>query len=327
MQKLDLRNNLHQLIIELKSKEIVTLLDAPQLQGGQLMQNVIDSKAAFDRASTENQMTKVFEQFQLETIYSTKFFSHIITIISNQGQAQKPRSAFLNDHNLTTFYSHHKTLIATFNIVDNLLLEDIDFFDDERNFNIAQAQENGNLILQIIDEGNISLNKIQDIITHLKLLLETIYLLYDKVENENFTETPVVTMIDSGSDINFSIKIPTKAANLIAQIIKQLWDVIVNNKSFRDNQKLKDVENAISVMGKINEAKENGTIEPEMAEVLKRGIFENTKEIILKNTLTKEIVIETKKLSNRQLLLEQTKVYKIEQGEPLVEEESQNDTE
>ena len=51
-----------------------------------------------------------------------------------------------------------------------------------------------------------------------------------------------------------------------------------------------------------------------MAGVLKKGIFENTREIILKNTLTKQIVIETRELSNRDLLLEQTKVYKIEQA-------------
>lgn len=316
MQKLDLRNHLHNLIVGLKSKEIVELLDGQQLQGTSLMTHIVNSKAAFDRASTEEQMTKVFEQFQLQTIYSTQFFSHIIGVVSRLGNGQRVRTDFLNDNNITTFYSHHKTLLATFNIVENLLLEGIDFFDEQRNFNITQAQENGNLILQIIDEKSVSLNKLEDIIIHLNKLLETVYLLYDKVENEKFSELPVVSMVDSGSDINFSVKIPKKAANLIAQIIKELWDVIVNNKSFRHNQKLKDVENAISVMVKINEAKENGIIEPEMAGVLKKGIYENTKEIILKNTLTKEIVIESKEYSNRQMLLEQTKTYQIEQGKP-----------
>lgn len=327
MQKLDLRNSLHDLIISLKSSEIVQLLDETQLSGSTLLKSIVDSKAAFDRASTDSQMEKVFNQFKLADIYSTNFFANIISVISILGASARQRSDFLNNHNLTTFYSHHKTLIATFNIVDNLLLEDIDFFDEQRNFNIAEAQDKGNLILQIIDEGNVSLDKLEDIIIHLNKLIETVYLLYDKVEGEIFSDKPSVIMIDSGSDIIFSVKVPKKAANLIAQVIKQLWDVLVNNKSFRHNQKLKDVENTISVFGKINEAKKNGTIEAEMAEVLKKGLFENTREIILKNTLTKEIVIETKELSNRQMLLDQTKIYQLGQGKEEENEKEGDDKE
>lgn len=319
MQKLDLRNNLHQLIIGLKSKEIVKILDG-NLKGDELLKLIVNSKAAYDKASTNKDMVRVFEQFNLSEIYSINIFSHIISFVSKLGQENRSRTQFLNDSSLTTFYSHHKTLIATFNIVDNLLLEDIDFFDENRSFNIHQAQDKGNLILQIIDEGNVPLDKMQSIIVHLNKLIETVYLLYDKIENENFTDKPSIIMVDSGSDINFSVKVPKKAANLIAQVIKQLWDVIVNNKSFRHNQKLKDIEGSISVMAKINEAKENGIIEPEMAEVLKKGIYENTREVILKNTLTKEIVIETTELSNRQMLLEQTKTYQLEQGKSEDEE-------
>lgn len=313
MQKLDLRNNLHQLINGLQSKEIVKLLDS-SLQGDDLLKLIVNSKAAFDKASTNAEMVKVFEQFNLSDIYSIDSYSHIISFVSKSGTENRARTQFLTDSHLTTFYSHHKTLIATFNIVDNLLLEDIDFFDENREFSILHAQDKGHLILQIIDEGNVPLDKMQEIIIHLNKLIKNIYLLYDKIEGEIFPDKPVITMVDSGSDINFSIKIPKKAANLIAQIIKQLWDVIVNNKSFRHNQKLKDIEGAISVMGKINEAKKSGIIEPEMAEVLRKGIYENTKEIILKNTLTKEIVIETTELSNRQMLLEQTKIYQLEEG-------------
>lgn len=315
MQRLDLRNNLHELITGLQSKKIVELLDSPNLQGTVLLKHVIDSKAAFDRASTNSDMIKVFEQFNLSEIYSTNFFTNIVSFVSSKGPENRARTQFLTDQRLTTFYSQHKTLLATFNIVENLLLEDIDFFNEQRDFDVLTAQNNGNLILQIIDESNVSLSKLEDILSHLQKLIENVYLLYDKVEGENFTEKPVITLIDSGSDINFSIKLPKKAANLIAQIIKQLWDVIVNNKSFRHNQKLKDVENTITVLGKINEAKENGGISPEMAEVLKKGIFENAQQVILSNTLTKQIVLETKEVSNRTILLEQTKTYKLEQGE------------
>ena len=322
MQRLDLRNNLHELITGLQSQTIVDLLDSAALQGNILLKHIIDSKAAFDRASTDPEMVNVFEQFNLSEIYSTNNFTSIIAFISGKGNANTSRTQFLTDQRLTTFYSQHKTLLATFNIVENLLLKDVDFFNEERTFDIVTAQNNGNLILQIIDESNVSLSKLEDILSHLQKLIENVYLLYDKVEGENFTDTPEITLIDSGSDINFSVKLPKKAANLIAQIIEQLWDVIVNNKSFRHNQKLKDVESTITVLGKINDAKESGGISPEMAEVLKKGIFENARQVILSNTLTKQIVIETKEVSNRTILLEQTKTYKLEQGENKETEEN-----
>jgi len=311
MQKLDLRNNLHELINGLLSNEIVKLLDSPSLDGNNLMQHIINSKTAFDRASTNSQMEKVFEQFQLANIYSTNFITTIMHHIT-QNMSNKDRTVYLKNNNLVTFYSHHRTLIATYSIVNNLLLEEVEFFSEKGDFDISVAQNSGNLILQIIDDKKVSLSKLEAIITHIKKLIETTYLLYDKIEQENFTDNPVITMIDSGSDINLSIKIPKKAANLLAQIIKQFWDVIVNNKSFRHNQKLKDVESAITIMGKIDEAQKSSKIEPEMAQLLKKGVFENTKELILNNTLTKEIVLETKELSNRQILLEQTKIYQLE---------------
>lgn len=315
MQKLELRNNLHQIITGLKSNEIVRILDGAQLQGPHLMKFIIESKAAYDRATTDNEKIMVFEQFKLPEIYTTANFSQIMRTVSSLGDNQRQRTDFLSHSHIATFYSQHKTLISTYNIVENLLLEDIDFFDKEENFSISVAQNNGNLILQIIDENKISLDKLLSIVKHLKELIEVVYLLYDKVEEEQFVDSPLISMLDSGSDINFAVKIPKKAANLIAQIIKELWDVTVNNKSFRHQQKLKDVEDSISVFSKINEAKIKGIIEPEMAEILKKGIFENTKEIILKNTLTKEIVLETKELSNRELLLEQTKIYQLEEGD------------
>jgi len=314
MQKLTLRNNLFQIIKLFKSREIVELLEKPNLTGTELLRFIIDSKASYDRDSNDSDKVKVFQQFNLENIYSTDYYSRLVTFVSSKGNGQIHRTEFLKSIDLATFYSEHKTLIATYNIVNNLLLSDVDFFDQTQSFSIPVAQNNGNLLIEIIDEANVGLDKFLSIIKDLNKLIETVYLLYDKVENEEFQDNPVINMVDNGSDISLSIKLPKKAANLIAQIIREFWDVIINNKTFRNNQKLKTIENSISVMGKINEAKENGIIEPEMAEVLKKGVFENTKEIILKNALTKEIVIETKEYSNRQMLLDQTKIYQLESG-------------
>jgi len=314
MQRLDFRNQIHYLTVQLKSKQIIELFDHEKVRGDKLMSIVIESKASYDRNSPNKRWEYMFKNFQLHELYTTEFFSGIINVLSSFGASTRPRTDFLNHQNLSTFYIRHKSLISSYNLVNEVLIDDLNFFDDQNNFDFDRAQNEGNLILEAICETNISLNNLLAIISHLDKLLEVVYFLYEKIENEVFDEPPVVSLIDSGSDINFVIKIPEKAANLIAQIIKQLWDLTVNTKSYRFNQKLKDVEQTVSVMGKINEANANGTIDSETAAVLKKGIFDNVKKLISSNTVPKQILLESKEFTSRQILLEQNKIYQIEQG-------------
>lgn len=326
MQKLELRNILHEAVADLGSKKILDHFESGQVDPNLFLKNAIDSKAAFDRYSNENRVYELFVRLQIHKVYSTDFFSKMITFISSTQGKKNSRADLLTNHFVSQFVVQHKVLVSTFDIVDQLLLGEADFFDSERNFNITQAQENGNVLLQIIDEEKVSLKKIGIIIFHLEKLVESIYMVFEKIEKENFEEPAVISMIDSGSDINLSIKVPKKAANLIAQVFKQFWDLLVNRKSLRFNQKLNDVESTITIMAKIKEAEETGIIEPEMAEILRRGIRNNIQAIIEKNTLTKEIVLDTQMLSNRELLLEQTnQMHLLNQGEDSGPEERGQD--
>lgn len=314
MQKLELRNNLNGLVQRLKTKELIAFLETPQIEKSNLLTLVIDSKSGYDQALTESTTKKVFEQFDTEKVYNTKFFSSLVSFISNSPHDKKNRTLFLANQHLNDFYSFHKTLISTYNLIDNLLLTSRDIFDVDDKFDIESAQKNGNLILQVIDDENVGLLKFSEIISSLEKLIDTIYFLFDKVENEKFDIHPVVTMIDSGSDINIVVKLPEKAVNLIAQIIKQMWDLIANNSTYRHGQKLENLDKTITVLGKLKEAQDKNVIDRETAEVLKKGIIENAEKIILKNTLTKQIVIENKEFSNRQLILEQSKRYQLGAG-------------
>lgn len=320
MQKLDLRNNLHQIIIGLKSKEIITLLDNQVLNANELLTLIIESKGAFDKNTIDSDKIAIFSQFDIAQVYTTEFTAKLVRFVSTLGNQNRNRTELLGDNTVNLFYSNHKTLVATFNIFEKLLLIESDLFDEQMNFDIDLAQNKGNLTLQVIDENYVSLKKIKVILEKLEQLIETVYLLYDKIEDLKFSDIPVISMIDSGSDININIKLPKEATKLIAQIMKEFWDILSNKKSYRHKQKLSDVENSLTVMTKITEASSKGIIGPEMAQILKNGIFENTMGIILENTLPKEIVLETKEWSNRQLLLEQTKINLLEQGEINIEE-------
>ena len=322
MQKLELRNNLNEIIKRLMSREIVNFLGEGQIEKGNLLKLIVDSKGGYDQATTDAEKEKVFEQFEAQKMYETNYFSRLISVVSIA--SNKNRSTFISNNSLNDFYSFHKSLISTFNLIDNLLMSTKEIFNEENDFIIEDAQNKGNLILQIVDESNVSLDKFQDIISSLEKLIEMIYYLYDKVENEKFEIQPTISMVDSGSDINLILKIPKKAANLIAQILKEFWDIIANNKSYRHGQKLKGIENTLTVLEKIKAAKDNDVIDAETAKVISNGIIGNAENIILKNTALKQIMLEKKDYSNRQLLLDQNKRLLLEDGEEKKDEEPEN---
>lgn len=307
MQKLELRNNLNEIIKHLKSQEIVTFLNNGQIDKGNLLKLIVDSKGGYDQAISDSEKRKVFEQFDTNKMYDTSYFSTLISFVSIAPNAN--RTTFLSNNTLNDFYSFHKSLLSTFRIIDNLLMTTREIFDEKNDFDIDKAENNGNLILQIVDTENVSLDKFEEIISALKKLIEIIYYLYEKVEKEKFDTYPQIAMIDSGSDINLILKIPKKAANLIAQILKEFWDIIANNKDYRHSQKLKGIENSLSVLEKIKNAKDKGVIDAETAKVISNDIIVNTETIILKNTVTKRIMLERRDYSNRQLLLDQNKRF------------------
>lgn len=321
MQKLELRNNLNEILKKLKSVEIIDTLQKDIIEKNIFLNLLITSKAGYDQAILDKDKENVFNQFQASTIYATTNFASLIQFVSTaasvtpQRSNEVQRTTLLVNNILNDFFSFHKTLVATFKLIDNVLMNDKDIFDSKNDFNIIEAQNKGNLILEIIDNKNISLKNLSDILDSLEKLIETIYMLYDKIEKEQFDIFPTVSMIDSGSDINFVLKLPEKAANLIAQVIKEFWDFLVNNKNYKHDQKLKTIENSITVLAKIKEAKEKDIIDAETAEVLKKGIITNTENIVLKNTITKQIVMERKEYSNRDFLLEQNDKYLLESGE------------
>lgn len=311
MQKLDFRNNLEYLVKLLKSEEIVKYLDGA-VNKNELLKLLVESKSGFDQASTDRQKAKILTEFKASEEYSTQKFSSIVTHVSTRPDNNN-RLQFLNDNNLNNFYAFHKMLMSTFRLVDNLLFENKELFENNV-FNAEKATQKGNLVIQIVDNEKVRIHKFNEISEALENLIETVYTLYDKIEGEQFEEQPSIVLLDSGSDINFVIKLPEKASNLIAQVIKQFWDLIVNNKYVRHKQKMTSLIQSITVLEKIEQAKNNETIDRETAEILKKGIVENTEKIVFGNAMTKQLLQESNEYSNRQLLLDKSNQYLLEEA-------------
>jgi hypothetical protein len=327
MQKLELRDNLHAIISHLQSQKIIDFLKLNQVEKLQLINLFIESKAGYDRDMSDKNKAKIYQQFDTDKIYSSDNFTILLSFISTVVAAQQPnqparvdRANLLSNNAVNDFYSFHKTLLSTFKIVDNLLLPEREIFDDSNAFSVDRALENGNLVFEVISDEEVTLKSLTEIFDSLEKLIDAIYQLFDKVEKEAFSEVPRITLVDSGSDINIGVKLPKKAANLLAQIIKEFWDLIVNNKSYRYGKKLRDIEKTITVLHKIKEAVDANAIDAVTAEVIKNGIIENAEKIVFNNTVTKQIMIESGEYSKRQLVIDQKKRFLIEDNKDNTEQ-------
>ena len=142
MQKLELRNNLNSIVKRLKSIELIKFLDATQVEKNQLLRIIIESKGGYDQAISEKLTKQVFELFETEKVYNTNFFSELVSFISKVPDDRKHRTQFLSNPHVNDFYSYHKSLVVSYNLIDNLLLNSKELYDSENNFNIVSAQKN-----------------------------------------------------------------------------------------------------------------------------------------------------------------------------------------
>ena len=316
MQKLELRNYLHQIILVLKSNEIVEYLSkANNINKIELVRLFVQSKGGYDNFYVDVQMKKIFEEFDADSIYNSENFSYLVSFIPtapNEG-----RNTFLSNDFVNKFYSFHRSLLNTFKLIDNILISNRDLFDENNNYDIVKAENEGNLVLQIIDNEDVSLSKINSVFESCVKLIETVYLLSDKVDNERLDQIPKVSLIDSGSDININITLPKKAALQISILLKEFWEFISTNKLYKLKKRNEALDNSLSLLKKIKEAEEAKVIEKEDAELLRKNILCNTEGIVFNNALPQRILLEAKTISNRELLMSKTQVLLLEQPKDL----------
>ncbi len=324
MQKLDLRNNLMEVIDNLRSKQITDPLEGgTAVQSHTLLKLFIESKAGFDKAALDSQKDAIFKQFKAHEFYETGYFSQLIAFISPSRNAGT--NEYLQNLLVSRFYSFHKSLQYTFGLIDNLLFSSREFFDKDSRFDSSSLPSRGILMLQIIDDGEPTIHKVAAVVQSIEALLRTIYLFLEKVHGEKCDDPPKVVLADSGTDINITVKLPEKAAEIVASLLKEFWDLIVNGKYTRHKKNMVLVEDSIDILKKVKEAELAKVIDPESAEIWRRGIIEHTENILLNNTLTKAIIVQQTEISNRQLLLQQNRIYQITEGKREPEEPPKNE--
>jgi hypothetical protein len=287
------------------------LTQTQPVDGFKLQQIIIESKSGYDKASIDESNKKIFDEFGTVTYYNTNTFSQVMTFCGTIGTQAKTQ--FLNNPLINTFFSFHNSLRITFNIVDKLLIENSNLFNEQKHFNFEEAENKGLLTIQIVSEDKIAIQKLKTIFEAIDQLLATIYQLFEKIEGDKFEDLPQVELIDSGSDINFILKIPKKAANQLSQILREAFEFVFNNKTYKLKQKNKALRDSLTVIKKIDEAREKKIIDDVTSEVFKKSIVENTLIAISNNAVNKNLISGTSEISNRTLLIQMNKQHLLDE--------------
>lgn len=315
MLKLDLRDNLFRIINELKSHSIIDFIKEGKIALNDLCQLVIESKEGYDRAFTYMPSRLVMSEFALQDIYKAETFTSMLDFLYKANTNQ--REPLLANPSFSKFYSIHNSMIYTFDLINKLLIPE-NVYDDKNKY-IYEIDDNyGALILQIIEEEDISLKKFIRIVSETEKLIYIIYNVLGEINKEDIeqaTLSPTIKLLDSGSDININIVLPKKAAKIIADLLKEMWEFITSNKIYKYKRNLKGLEDSISICNKIKEAENNEVIDKETAENLIIQTLDGAAKLIFNQTITKEIVLKTTNISNREMLLQQAKHLMLTEGE------------
>lgn len=125
-------------------------------------------------------------------------------------------------------------------------------------------------------------------LSHLFESISEMYSVFAKIENESESDLIVLTC-DSGSDKSFDFLGAAKIIEQVKETILEIWErkVFYRQKHMSNNIEL--IANALPVVERIEELKKSKTIEPEMAELLKREIISGATKFIKTGAIIPEL--------------------------------------
>jgi len=209
MQKLELRQNLKQIIQKTQSYRILEFFSKNEKQENifnqQLLSIMIESKAGFDQSIIDENQSNVLEQLNAKMFYETKYFSNLIRFIS--GNNYNNTNAFLqNSKELNSFYTFHKTMVTSFNLVDNLLFQDEPLKESIKIEDYAEAEKEGFLSFEIVSDNEIDFKSYSIVISNINELIKITKEILSTIEKISFEADAILILADSGSNTLISIQ-------------------------------------------------------------------------------------------------------------------------
>ncbi|MBU2494673.1 MAG: hypothetical protein KJ571_18785 [Bacteroidetes bacterium] len=307
MQKLELRQNLKEIIEKTKSKLITEFFNnnkqEPNTYRAALLKLIIDSKAGYDQAIIDEKQSRILNLFSANDLYKTDYYSSIIQFISTNNY-DLPVSYLQNSKQINSFYTYHNTLITSYNLINDLLFQDDKLQESLELENYIEAENNGFLSFEITSENNIDFKSFSVVVSNIDELAKLVTEIISTIDKIKFNENPKLILADSGSNTVLSIKLPKEISKSISKIIDDAWLYFTNKSRYNLAKINSNLSESLEIIAKIKKAEVEKIVSPEQAELWRRGIINSTEAIIMNNTLTKSKSEEIVIISNQKLLQE-----------------------
>ncbi len=322
MQKIELKKTFTEISKELNSTEVKQLLSGQEnITGQNIMNAVIDSKSGYDRLVKEG-YESTLNLLNAQEIYDGHGYQNMLRHITAQNVN--------NPH----YYRGHNTISNLYALVCLLQLFEKSFDElagispelfDNGNLNFDSLDEKGIVFLEIINDQLPSLKAFNKVVASVNELVDSLVEFFN-LEEDNSVDTNVnIILIDSGSPINFVLKVGgPKVSKAISQIIEEAWLWLTNREGFELKKFKKNLREKTLIAQQIDEAFKNGLIEEITAEKLKRSIGNSVEQLLLNNTLTKKIAIEIETKTNREELVNMNKTLLLASGEKDNQDDNEN---
>ncbi|MEO0422615.1 MAG: hypothetical protein AAF184_09790 [Pseudomonadota bacterium] len=240
-------------------REVVDALNEAQiemvLRGRPDRQNVARFVSANSRwsvrsANFDSVARQVLAVFDLEKLDSPEFWGTLMRAESGKGDADAARSVYTSVYHLRRFAPPIVSLL------------------DRSNVEQVRGSSEGLLTLYVIEDTGSSTP------TRLIYALQSVESLYSAIAQlEGETDHALsVVACDSGSDKSFDLLGAAKIIQLVKEVFIELWDRIVFHRERKAEKQLEILSGTLPLYERIAEQREAGSIEPEMAEILRRQV-------------------------------------------------------
>lgn len=306
MQKLDFVKNLETIIKNLKSENILELFEAgfsiphQNFEYNKIIPLLFVSKSNYEQIKNIESYSKILEYYDCEQIFGTDNLTYLTTSL----KIANASSVFLHTNNLL-LYNFHKTIVSTYYLSKDMLLNDIlnENYEDSLN-------EGVNIFQIVIEEEGLETSKYIKILASLTELVEVL----DKINNQETNKSEII-LLDSGSDTNLGLKTGIETAKSLFLIFKEVWEYATNYRQYKNSQKNKVLLESLTIRSEIKKKIEEGVITEAEGTEYTHLIKTRTDDLIGMKVLPKQIVLEHSKIENKKLLGEIEGIRLLSSGE------------
>lgn len=306
MQKLDFVKNLEILVEKLKSESILSVFESglsspnQNFEYNKIVPLLFLSKSNYEQIKDDDNLYKLLQFFNVDKLYS----ENNLTVLTTTLRVTNATGIYLNKTNLN-LYDFHKTILSTYYLSKEMLLNEILNESYEESLN-----EGVNIFQIIIEEEGLETYKYIKILGALTELIEVI----DKIHNEEVNNSEII-LLDSGSDTNLGIKTGVETAKSLYLIFKEVFDLAINYKQYKNTQRNKALMESLTIRAEILKKVDDGVISDSEATEYIHLIKTRTDDLIGMKVLPKQIVLENNKIENKKLLKEIEGVRFLTSGE------------